>query len=69
MKLQDMDPGLLPVKDEILLCVPALPHFSWFGVRGTHSAEDILLPMGFFAVLNFRAPQNNFGQNLVFIYL
>lgn len=69
MKLQEMDTGLLPVKDEIFLCVPSLPHFSWFGVSGTRSAEDNLLLMGFFAVLNFQAPQNNFGQNLVFIYL
>lgn len=48
MKLQNMDAGLLPVKDEISLChVPRLPHFSWFGVNGAHSAEDILLPLGF----------------------
>lgn len=48
MKLQDMDTGLLPVKDEILLQhVPCLPHFIWLGVNGTHSAEDILLLLGF----------------------
>lgn len=69
MKSQDMDTGLLPVKDEILLqCVPHLPQFSWFRVNGTHSAEDILLPLGFLLCRVFKLPQNNFDQNLVLIY-